>query len=65
MLCDQVQQGVVGSGALVQSQIRGCFFRFDSRETPEMAAEKKRRLCPFRRPQTDSGYISHWLEGIH
>jgi protein SCO1/2 len=35
---------------------------FDSRETPEMAAEKKKKaLAHFRRPETDSGW--HFLTG--
>jgi protein SCO1/2 len=66
MLCDQVQQGVVGVLRMLSfnpgRDYEVVFVSFDSRETPEMAAEKKRKaLAHFRRPQTDSGW--HFLTG--
>jgi protein SCO1/2 len=66
MLCDQVQQGVVGVLRMLSFNPRRdyevVFVSFDSRETPEMAAEKKKKaLAHFRRPQTDSGW--HFLTG--
>jgi protein SCO1/2 len=66
MLCDQVEQGVVGSLRMLSfnpgRDYDVVFVSFDSRETPEMAAEKKRKaLAHFRRPETDSGW--HFLTG--
>ena len=66
MLCDQVQQGVVGALRMLSfnpgRDYEVVFVSFDSRETPEMAAEKKRKaLVHFRRPETDSGW--HFLTG--
>jgi protein SCO1 len=66
MLCDQVQQGVVGSLRMLSfnpgRDYEVVFVSFDSRETPEMAAEKKKKaLAHFRRPETDSGW--HFLTG--
>lgn len=66
MLCDQVQQGVVGVLRMLSfnpgRDYEVVFVSFDSRETPEMAAEKKKKaLAHFRRPQTDSGW--HFLTG--
>jgi len=66
MLCDQVQQGVVGSLRMFTfnpgRDYEVVFVSFDPRETPEMAAEKKKRtLVHFRRPETDSGW--HFLTG--
>src|SRR5438876_5760 len=47
MLCDQVEQGVVGVLRMLSfnpsRDYEVVFVSFDSRETPEMAAEKKRR----------------------
>ncbi|HKV64604.1 MAG TPA: SCO family protein [Candidatus Acidoferrum sp.] len=66
MLCDQVQQGVVGSLRMFSfspgRDYEVVFVSFDPRETPEMAAEKKKKaLVHFRRPETDSGW--HFLTG--
>jgi len=66
MLCDQVQQGVVGVLRMLSfnpgRDYEVVFVSFDSRETPEMAAEKKKKaLAHFRRPETDSGW--HFLTG--
>jgi protein SCO1 len=66
MLCDQVQQGVVGSLRMFTfnpgRDYDVVFISFDSRETPDMAAEKKKKaLVHFRRPETDSGW--HFLTG--
>src|SRR5467141_2982581 len=66
MLCDQVEQGVVGVLRMLTfnpgRDYEVVFVSFDSRETPEMAAEKKKKaLAHFRRPETDSGW--HFLTG--
>ena len=66
MLCDQVEQGVVGVLRMLSfnpgRDYDVVFVSFDSRETPDMAAEKKRKaLAHFRRPETDSGW--HFLTG--
>jgi protein SCO1 len=66
MLCDQVEQGVVGSLRMLSfnpgRDYDVVFVSFDPRETPEMAAEKKKKaLAHFRRPETDSGW--HFLTG--
>src|SRR5258706_13136982 len=66
MLCDQVEQGVVGVLRMLSfnpgRDYEVVFVSFDSRETSEMAAEKKKKaLAHFRRPQTDSGW--HFLTG--
>src|SRR5438046_3921599 len=66
MLCDQVEQGVVGVLRMLSfnpgRDYQVVFVSFDSRETPEMAAEKKKKaLLHFRRPETDSGW--HFLTG--
>jgi protein SCO1/2 len=66
MLCDQVQQGVVGVLRMLTfnpgRDYDVVFVSFDSRETPQMAAEKKKKaLAHFRRPETDSGW--HFLTG--
>jgi protein SCO1/2 len=66
MLCNQVQQGVVGTLRMLTfnpgRDYEVVFISFDSRETPEMAAEKKKAaLAHFRRPETDSGW--HFLTG--
>lgn len=66
MLCNQVQQGVVGTLRMLSfNPVRDyevVFVSFDPRETPDMAAEKKRvALTHFRRPETASGW--HFLTG--
>src|SRR5260370_35939098 len=66
MLCDQVEQGVVGVLRMLAfnpgRDYDVVFVSFDSRETPQMAAEKKKKaLAHFRRPETDSGW--HFLTG--
>src|SRR5713226_7241164 len=66
MLCDQVEQGLVGALRMLTfnpgRDYDVVFVSFDSRETPEMAAEKKKKaLVHFRRPETDSGW--HFLTG--
>jgi len=66
MLCDQVEQGVVGVLRMLSfnpgRDYEVVFVSFDSRETPNMAAEKKKKaLLHFRRPETDSGW--HFLTG--
>ena len=66
MLCDQVEQGIVGVLRMLTfnpgRDYEVVFVSFDARETPEMAAEKKKKaLAHFRRPETDSGW--HFLTG--
>jgi protein SCO1 len=66
MLCNQVEQGVVGALRMLSfnpgRDYDVVFVSFDSRETPEMATEKKKQaLAHFRRPETDSGW--HFLTG--
>lgn len=66
MLCDQVQQGVVGTLRMLSfnpaRDYEVIFVSFDSRETPSMAAEKKKSaLSHFRRPETEAGW--HFLTG--
>ena len=66
MLCNQVQQGVVGTLRMLSfnpgRDYEVVFISFDSRETPGMAAEKKNTsLAHFRRPETSSGW--HFLTG--
>jgi protein SCO1/2 len=66
MLCDQVQQGVVGTLRMLSfnpgRDYEVVFVSFDFRETPAMAAEKKKTaLSHFRRPETNSGW--HFLTG--
>jgi protein SCO1/2 len=66
MLCDQVEQGVVGVLRMLTfnpgRDYEVVFVSFDSREIPEMAAEKKKKaLIHFRRPETASGW--HFLTG--
>src|SRR5260370_26855263 len=60
MLCDQVEQGVVGVLRMLSfnpgRDYEVVFVSFDSRDTPEMAAEKKRTaLVHFGGPETYSG----------
>jgi protein SCO1 len=66
MLCDQVQQGVVGSLRMLSfnpgRDYEVVFVSFDDRDTPEKAARKKETvLSRFRRPETASGW--HFLTG--
>ena len=66
MLCNQVQQGVVGTLRMLSfNPVRDyevVFVSFDPRETPDMAAEKKKvALAHFRRPESASGW--HFLTG--
>jgi protein SCO1/2 len=66
MLCDLVEQGVVGSLRMLSfnpgRDYDVVFVSFDPRETPLMAAEKKKKtLAHFHRPETDSGW--HFLTG--
>lgn len=66
MLCDQVQMGVVGTLRMLSfnpgRDYEVLFVSFDSRDTPELAAEKKKTaLSHFRRPETASGW--HFLTG--
>ena len=66
MLCNQVQQGVVGTLRMLSFSpgidYQVVFVSFDSRETPEMAAQKKKTaLSHFGRPGTESGW--HFLTG--
>jgi protein SCO1/2 len=66
MLCNQVEQGVGGALRMLSfnpgRDYDVVFVSFNSRETPEMAAEKKKQaLARFRRPETDSGW--HFLTG--
>ena len=66
MLCNQVQQGVVGTLRMLSfspgRDYEVVFISFDPRETPEMAAEKKKAaLSRFGRRETESGW--HFLTG--
>ncbi|MBV9887870.1 MAG: SCO family protein [Acidobacteria bacterium] len=66
MLCNQVEQGVVGSLKMLSfnpgSDYEVVFVSFDPRESSEMAAQKKTSaLSHFGRPQTASGW--HFLTG--
>jgi protein SCO1/2 len=66
MLCNQVEQGVVGALRMLSfspgRDYQVVFVSFDSRETPDMAAAKKKSaLSHFGRPQTASGW--HFLTG--
>jgi protein SCO1/2 len=66
MLCNQVEQGVVGSLKMLSfnpgSDYEVVFVSFDPRESPEMAAQKKTSaLSHFGRPQTAGGW--HFLTG--
>jgi protein SCO1 len=66
MLCNQVQQGVVGTLRMLSfnpaRDYQVVFVSFDPRETPDMAAEKKKiALAHFRRPESASGW--HFLTG--
>jgi protein SCO1 len=66
MLCNQVEQGVVGSLKMLSfnpgTDYEVVFVSFDSRESADMAAQKKTSaLGHFGRPQTASGW--HFLTG--
>ena len=66
MLCNQVEQGVVGSLKMLSfnpgTDYEVVFVSFDSRESADMAAQKKTSaLGHFQRPQTASGW--HFLTG--
>jgi len=66
MLCNQVQQGVVGTLRMLSFNpgidYQVVFLSFDSRETPDLAAEKKKAVVShFRRSGTEAGW--HFLTG--
>jgi protein SCO1 len=66
MLCNQVEQGVVGALRMLSftpgRDYEVVFVSFDPRESPDMAAQKKKSaLAHFRRPETASGW--HFLTG--
>lgn len=66
MLCNQVEQGVVGSLRMLSftpgRDYEVVFVSFDPRESADMAAQKKKSaLDHFRRPETASGW--HFLTG--
>jgi protein SCO1/2 len=66
MLCNQVEQGVVGSLKMLSfnagSDFEVVFVSFDPRETPDMAAQKKvSALSHYGRPSTAAGW--HFLTG--
>ena len=66
MLCNQVEQGVVGSLKMLSfnagRDYEVVFVSFDPRETPDMAAQKKvSALSHYGRPDTASGW--HFLTG--
>ena len=66
MLCNQVEQGVVGSLKMLSfnaaRDYQVVFVSFDPRETPDMAAQKKAAaLSHYGRPETASGW--HFLTG--
>jgi protein SCO1/2 len=66
MLCTQLEQGVVGSLRMLSfnpgRDYDVVFVSFDDRDTPKMAAAKKKTsLDHFRRPETAAGW--HFLTG--
>lgn len=66
MLCNQVEQGVVGSLKMLSfsagREYDVVFVSFDPRETPDMAAQKKQAaLTHYGRPETVTGW--HFLTG--
>jgi len=66
MLCDQVEQGVVGTLRMLSfnpgRDYEVVFVSFDPHDTATMAAEKKEKAMKhFRRPETASGW--HFLMG--
>jgi len=66
MLCNQIEQGVVGSLKMLSfnagRDYEVVFVSFDPRETPDMAAKKKvAALSRYGRPETAAGW--HFLTG--
>jgi protein SCO1/2 len=66
MLCNQVEQGVVGALRMLSftpgRDYEVVFVSFDPRESPDMAAQKKKSaLAHFNRPETAAGW--HFLTG--
>ncbi|GAC1625230.1 MAG: SCO family protein [Candidatus Acidiferrum sp.] len=66
MLCDQVQQGIVGSLRMISfnpgRDYEVVFVSFDPSETSYMAAARKKIIVShFRRPETEAGW--HFLTG--
>jgi protein SCO1 len=66
MLCNQVEQGVVGSLKMLSfnagREYDVVFVSFDPRESPDMAAQKKQAtLAHYGRPETVAGW--HFLTG--
>ena len=66
MLCDQIQMGVVGTLRMLSfnpgHDYEVVFISFDSHDTSELAAEKKKAaVARFNRPETASGW--HFLTG--
>jgi protein SCO1/2 len=66
MLCNQVEQGVVGSLKMLSfnagRDYEVVFISFDPRETSEMAAQKKQSaMSHYGRPETSAGW--HFLTG--
>jgi protein SCO1/2 len=66
VLCNQVEMGVVGSLKMLSfnpaRDYEVVFLSFDPRETPDLAAQKKKAaLARFGRPETASGW--HFLTG--
>jgi len=66
MLCNQVEQGVVGALRMLSftpsRDYDVVFISFDPRESPDMAAQKKKSaLAHFNRPDTAAGW--HFLTG--
>lgn len=66
MLCNQVEQGVVGSLRMLSftpgRDYEVVFVSFDPRESPDMAAQKKKTaMGHFNRPETADGW--HFLTG--
>ena len=61
MLCDQVQMGVVGTLRMLSfnpgRDYEVLFVSFDSRDTPELAAEKKKTALSHYRPQETASRI--------
>lgn len=66
MLCNEVENGVVGALRMLSFKpgrdYEVIFLSFDPRETPDMAAQKKKaELAHFNQPGTDNGW--HFLVG--
>jgi protein SCO1/2 len=66
MLCDELEQGVVGSLRMLSfnpgRDYEVVFVSFDPRESPDMAAQKKKSaMAQFHRPETANGW--HFLTG--